>query len=169
MNIFIASGGLGNQLFQISAAINFSLKYNQPVYIDNITYYSSAQFPFECADLKKELEKKKVYLISDTSIFLRFFFYLGFIKFLNKIQIITKIKIITFFLDYFISLTIEKKPYNYEILYKKNSLLNIFSGSWQSEKHFFLCRNQIKEMLHKHFESLNKNLIKNKTKVSESK
>lgn len=168
MNIFVASGGLGNQLFQISAAINFSLKYKQPVYIDNITYYSKAQFSFECADLKKELEEKKIYLLTNTSIFLRFFFYLGFIKLLNKIQKIINIKIIHF-LDYIVSLTIEKKPYKYQILYKKKSLINIYIGSWQSEKHFFWCRNEIKKMLRKHFESLNKNLIKNKIKVSKSK
>ena len=142
-NIFIISGGLGNQLFQIAAATNYSLKYNKKIYLDTTWCRNSSKTAFGCSKMLEKLKKKKIYLIKDIPIFF---------KFLVKIFKIFDTKFFNFFFCYFIKIINEKEPYKHQKLIAHKSLISIFVGSWQSEKYFFDCKELYKEILKDFFE-----------------
>ena len=56
-NIFVVSGGLGNQLFQIAAAFNYALKYDKKIYLDTTMCDHKNNFSFECLDLLKKFKE----------------------------------------------------------------------------------------------------------------
>ena len=153
------SGGLGNQLFQIAAAANYSLKYKTRVYLDTITYYRNSHLNFECKRLVKRLKKNNVYISSDLPILLRY---------LVKANKIFSFKYLIFFYP-FLKIIDEIKPFKYKELKNSNSLITIFRGSWQSEKYFIENRNFLKKIFTNFFKKFDLNSKKKTTKSSMKK
>jgi len=160
INIFVISGGLGNQLFQIAAAANYSLKYKTRVYLDTVTYYSNSHLNFECKHLVKRLKKNNVYIYCNIPILLRC------LVIANKIF---NLQYLIFFSYPFLKTTNEIKPYKYQELKNSNSLITIFRGYWQSEKYFIENRNFLKKIFTNFFKKFDLNSKKNTTKSSMKK
>lgn len=158
INIFVATGGLGNQLFQIAAACNFAIRYKKKVYLDTRSFYSNSNFKFELDDLVKKLRENKIYIENEVPILLRL---------LVKIRKIFAMKYF-FFINLLVKIINESQPYQYQDLNKHSSLISIFVGYWQSEKHFIKNKNLLKKIYIKFF---NKFYIStnNKKKFTKSK
>lgn len=157
-DIFVISGGLGNQLFQIATASDFALKRKKKVYLDTTTFYKNKKLKFECSELIEDLNKKEIQLkINIPLIF----------SFLVKIRKILDNKYIKFFLDSLIQKVHEIEPYKYQNFIKKKSFITIFVGSWQSEKYFAnineIFSHTLTSLLKKYNYSFDKN-IPNKAK-----
>ncbi|CAN1593429.1 GT4_GT28_WabH-like domain containing protein [Candidatus Pelagibacterales bacterium] len=131
INIFILSGGLGNQLFQIAAASNFAFKYKKKVYLDTSQLLFNKNLSSDFLEIIKKLKARNFNLVVTLP---------WPIKLVISIRKLFQIKIFNFFFNIFLKNVFETEAYKYQLLKDHSSLITIFHGFWQSEKYFFDCK-----------------------------
>jgi glycosyltransferase involved in cell wall biosynthesis len=158
--IFVLSGGLGNQLFQIAAAANFAFRNKRKVYIDtSYLKINDKKLNYGCSEVVKKLNAKGIVLIDNPPLLIRL---------ILKFRIINNFFPFNFFFKFFIRNIFEKTPYTYEDLKDHYSLITIFTGYWQSEKYFSDCKLIFDDVIKNVF-SLKKNLLNSNNDIFNKK
>ena len=128
IDIFKISGGLGNQLFQIAAASNFSFQHETTVYL-NISSCQLSQVReqrFSCEDLIRHINinRTKIRLLPGPQ------------RLVALAEKALRREYLQRLLGEHVCIEYEKQPYTFHPIPARKLALNLYKGYWQSEKYF---------------------------------